>query len=154
MPKPFFNEVAGLCNFIKFFFAKFVRTPFLTEHLRWLLLTLKSAFEICQLPFSYAGTWELVNLFVGIKIFTKHICYENLATQCTHSSRRFAIDSTSKFHVESLSRFHQLWKVNPGVNYDILSTWKFRREFDFQNRWNIDEFSTWIFLCCFNVEST
>ena len=51
MPKPFFNEVAGLCNFIKFFFAKFVRTPFLTEHLRWLLLTLKSAFEICQLPF-------------------------------------------------------------------------------------------------------
>ena len=34
------------------------------------------------------------------------------------------------------------------------STWKFRRGFDFENRHNIDEFSTWIFPCCFDVEST
>ena len=28
--------------------------------------------------FSYAGTWELVNLFVGTKNFSYHICYENI----------------------------------------------------------------------------
>ena len=27
---------------------------------------------------SYAGTWELVNLFVGTKDFSYHICYENI----------------------------------------------------------------------------
>ena len=27
--------------------------------------------------FSYAETWELVNLFVGTKMFSYHICYEN-----------------------------------------------------------------------------
>ena len=26
--------------------------------------------------FSYAGTWELVNLFVGTKNFSYHTCYE------------------------------------------------------------------------------
>ena len=29
--------------------------------------------------FSYAGTWELVNLFVGTKNFSYHFCYENIA---------------------------------------------------------------------------
>ena len=29
-----------------------------------------------------------------------------------------------------------------------------RRGFNFQNRQNIDEFSTWIFLCRFDIEST
>ena len=28
--------------------------------------------------FSCAGTWELVNLFVGTKNFSYHICYENI----------------------------------------------------------------------------
>ena len=28
--------------------------------------------------FSYAGTWELVNLFVGTKKFSYHIGYENI----------------------------------------------------------------------------
>ena len=28
--------------------------------------------------FSYAGTWELVSLFVGTKNFSYHICYENI----------------------------------------------------------------------------
>ena len=36
----------------------------------------------------------------------------------------------------------------------IDSTWIFRREFDFQNRRNTDEFSAWIFLCRFDVKST
>ena len=43
----FFNKVVGACNFIKkenlarcfpVNFAKFLGTPFVTEHLRWLLL--------------------------------------------------------------------------------------------------------------------
>ena len=62
------------------------------------------------------------------------------------------IDLTSKFHVESSSKLHRFWKANPRGNYDIDSTWKCR--FDFQNWQNIDEFSTWIFRRCFNVEST
>ena len=73
--------------------------------------------------------------------------------QYTHL-RRFAFDSTSKFHVESSPRFHRFWKENPGGNYNIDSTWKFRRGFDFKNRRNIAEISTWIFLCRFEVEST
>ena len=28
--------------------------------------------------FSYSGNRELVNLFVGTKIFSYHICYENI----------------------------------------------------------------------------
>ena len=68
--------------------------------------------------------------------------------------RRFVIDSTSKLHVESPSRFHQFWKTNPGENYDIDSTWKFCRGFDFQSWQNIDEFSTWNFLCCLDVKAT
>ena len=34
------------------------------------------------------------------------------------------------------------------------STWIFRRRFDFQNWRNIDDFSTRIFLCRFDVKST
>ena len=30
--------------------------------------------------FSYAETWELLNLFVGTKNFCYHICYENLSS--------------------------------------------------------------------------
>ena len=57
----------------------------------------------------------------------------------------FAIDLTSKFQVESSSRFHRFGKANPRGNHDIDATRKFRHGFDFQNRQNIDEFSTWIF---------
>ena len=66
----------------------------------------------------------------------------------------FAINLTSKFHVESSSRCYRFWKANLRENYDINSTWKFQRGFEFQNRRIIDEFSTWIFVCFFNVEST
>ena len=43
------------------------------------------SYKICEIfkntyycRFSYAGTWELVNLFVGTKNFSYHICYENI----------------------------------------------------------------------------
>ena len=64
---------------------------------------------------------------------------------------RFAIEIPRGKFVEITHRF---WKANPRGNYNIDSTWKFRRVFDFQNRRNIDEFSTWIFLCHFDVKST
>ena len=32
-------------------------------------------FNNCR--FSYAETWELIDLFAGTKIFSYHICYEN-----------------------------------------------------------------------------
>ena len=34
--------------------------------------------------FSYAGTWELVNLFVGTKNFIQYICYENIGQKLQH----------------------------------------------------------------------
>ena len=58
---------------------------------------------------------------------------------------RIAIDSTSKFHVEKSSKLRRFWKASPRGNYDIDSTWKFQPAFDFQNRRNIDDFSTWTF---------
>ena len=64
------------------------------------------------------------------------------------------IDSTSKFHMERFCKLHRFWKANLLGNYDIDSVWKFWRGFDFQNRQNINECPKWIFICCFDVEST
>ena len=58
------------------------------------------------------------------------------------------------FLTNNWSRFHWFRKTNPRGNYDIDSTWKFPRGSDFQSQQNIDEFSTWIFLCRFDVRST
>ena len=44
--------------------------------------------EVLNTPycrFSYAATWELVNLFVGTKNFSYHICYENIGRKHTYS---------------------------------------------------------------------
>ena len=73
-------------------------------------------------------------------------------SQWTHL-HRFAINSTSKFHVKSLSRFRPFWKNTHG-NYGIDLTWKFWQGFNFQNRRNIDELFTWIFLFHFDIKST
>ena len=35
--------------------------------------------------FSYAGTWELVNLFVGTKYLSYHSCYENIGKGRKHN---------------------------------------------------------------------
>ena len=101
-------------------------------------------------------TGETLNFFIFCTKVWKHCVFSNDFSAITHWThpRRFAIDSTSKFHEEISSKLHRFWKVNPRGNYDIDSTWKFRRGFDFQNQRNIDEFSTWTFRCCFDVEST
>ena len=52
------------------------------------------------------------------------------------------LDPNGQIFVNSPSKLHRFWKANPRGNYDIDSTWIFRRGFDFQNRRNIDEFST------------
>ena len=45
-------------------------------NLKEILLNIESTLN-CR--FSYAGTWELVNLFVRTKKFIYHICYENIS---------------------------------------------------------------------------
>ena len=61
-----------------------------------------------------------------------------------------------QFDVEiTRGKFFEISSIlNPSGNYYINLTWKFQRGFDFQNRQNIDEFSTWNFLCRFDVKST
>ena len=98
-------------------------------------------------------TIALKDSFVEIPNAALKYFFPVILTQWTHV-RRFALDSMSNFHVENSSNLHQFWKANPRGNYDNDSMWKFRRGFNFQNRHNIDEFPTWIFLCRFNVEST
>ena len=97
--------------------------------------------------------WENVTSLESY-MFTATFETQSVLTSQWTNLRRFAIDSTSKLHVESSSRFHWFWKANPRGNHYIDSTWKFQRGFHSQNRRNIDEFSTWIFLCCFDVELT
>ena len=46
------------------------------EYARWYFQILR--FKCYNCRFSYARAWELVNLFVKIKIFSHHICYENI----------------------------------------------------------------------------
>ena len=80
-----FNKYAGLkaCNFIKkrlqhrFFpvkFAKFLRTPFLTEHVRWLLLEISHELSLyCiweQWMVSFRGTYWLCSVyFILLHVF-------------------------------------------------------------------------------------
>ena len=49
----------------------------------WRFYKTKRCIAYCR--FSYAGTWELVNLFVGTKNFSYHICYENIGRKHTYS---------------------------------------------------------------------
>ena len=65
----------------------------------------------------------------------------------------YIVDSPSIRHRNST------WKVRQNyidferqIHVEIMTS--IRRGFDFQNRRNIDEFSTWIFLCRFDVKST
>ena len=71
----------------------------------------------------------------------------------------FPMDTSSSIHhrfdVEiPRGKFVEISSILKGEprNNDIDSTWKFKRGFDFQNRRDIDEFSTWIFLWRFDVE--
>ena len=59
----------------------------------------------------------------------------------------------------SIRHRNSTWKVRGNyidferrIHVEIMTS--IRRGFDFQNRRNIDEFSTWIFLCRFDVKST
>ena len=63
----------------------------------------------------------------------------------TFSSIR--IGPTSKLHVE-----RAFIDFERRIHVEIMIS--IRRGFDFQNWQNIDDFSTWIFLCRFDVEST
>ena len=81
----FFNKYAGLkaCNFIKkrlqhkFFpvkFAKFLRTPFFTEHVRWMLLEISHELSLyCiweQWMVLFCGTYWLPSVyFTLLRVF-------------------------------------------------------------------------------------
>ena len=69
---------------------------------------------------------------------------------CSSILPRFNVELPRGKFVE----FTSILKGESTWNFDIDSMWKFRRGFNFQNRHNIDEFATWIFLCRFDVEST
>ena len=95
--------------------------------------------------------------FPGNQLLLSKTCSHNPQTrevqpQWKHLCQ-FTIDSTSKFHVESPSIFHRLWKANPRGKDGIELNWIIRPRLNFQNRWNIDVFSTWYFRCHFNVKS-
>ena len=120
-----------------------------------ILLTFSFLFFLCSiidlwLSSKYASGRNNKDL-VNFKL--TQICVSIKPSQWTHL-HWLAIDSMLKFDVESSSRFSWFWKVNPHGNYDINSTWKLRRGLDFQNRQNIDQLSTWVFLCRINVELT
>ena len=62
-------------------------------------------------------------------------------------------------HSPSIRRWNSTWKVHGNyidfkrrIHADIMTS--IQRGFDFQNWRNIDEFSTWNFLCRFDVKST
>ena len=55
--------------------------------------------------FSYAGTWGLVNLFVGTKNFNYHICYEIISRKhskilCSQETDRPWTDGTEQYASE------------------------------------------------------
>ena len=66
---------------------------------------------------------------------------------------RFDVEIPRGKFIDFSSKLHPFWQTNLRGNYDIGSTRIFRRGFDFQNRRNVDEFITWIFLCRSDVKS-
>ena len=81
------------------------------------------------------------------------ILFKLEARACKHPNGRIFVD------LPSIRRQNSTWKVRENyidferrIHVEIMTS--IRRGFDFQNRRNIDEFSTWIFLCRFDVKST
>ena len=73
-------------NLQKLLFADIVRScrsenmgKFLEKHPRWRIILVKLLLCLLYCRFSYGGNCELVNLFVGTKNFSYHICYENIS---------------------------------------------------------------------------
>ena len=63
--------------------------------------------------FSYAETWELVNLFVGTNNFSYHICYENIGRK--QQSTYFEVKrQTDHGPTESINQ-----SVNQSINQSI-----------------------------------
>ena len=75
-------------------------------------------FKVNYSRFSYAGTWELVNLFVGTKKFSYHIFHENIGRK--HSQL------TARLH-ETRSELKPVWNLKPLWN--VPFTWQFTWRF-------------------------
>ena len=79
----FFNKVAGLrlwCRCFPVHFAKFLRTPFLIEHLRWLLLFIDGAIPLHNLEFPKKKKRSIVNKRLFLPKFSElYIFHESLS---------------------------------------------------------------------------
>ena len=81
----------------------------------------------------------------------KRICNAYIPMDTFSSNRRrfdVKISRGKLFGITSILKCVSTW------NYDIDATWKIQRGFDFKNRRNIYEFSSWVFRRCFDVDST
>ena len=98
-----------------------------------------------------AGTQTYIHIDTHMHIFTLFITEVRSCIYVSLSAfQTIPMDTSSSirqgFDVEiPRGKFVEFISILKG-NCDIDSTWIFRPGFDFQNRQNIDEFSTWIFL--------
>ena len=123
---------------------------------KWRLINI-GTFEIPGINYQNYISSILTATFALKYKFSKSIMPKNPTSSANHPmgitssiQHRFGVEIPGGKFVEITS----IWKSESTGNYGIDSTWKFWRGFDFQNRRNIDEFSMWIFLCCFDVELT
>ena len=100
--------------------------------------------------FSCTGTWEVVNLFVGTKNFSYHICYEkmDIAKPCTHlqpapSTSTQLISTSTQLHPPPPSSFQpppsslqypqqylnqniaRNWTISPNLGWQIIKSCPF-----------------------------
>ena len=142
----FFQRKALLLVETMFFFAETI--PFSTSHFfQWKLFLLVKPF--------FFFFFFLFHLMEAAS-FSESCFFQWKSFLLVEPNGHIFVDSPSvrrQYSTWILRRdFNDFESQIPRENYDIDSTWKFRRGFDFQNRRNIDEFSTWIFLCRFEVE--
>ena len=95
----FFRKVAGLRLWHRYFpanFSKFLRTPFVTEHLRWLLLktTVNQPIfreKLVDLQLYYSRTFSQ-------EVF-KHMCFKHFTARKYYHGRTSANENVRKWHV-------------------------------------------------------
>ena len=95
-------------NLQKLLFADIVRScrsenmgKFLEKHPRWRIILVKLLLCLLYCRFSYGGNCELVNLFVGTKNFSYHICYENI---CGKHNKIYTLKSRFKRQRQTMDR--------------------------------------------------
>ena len=78
--------------------------------------------EHCR--FSYAGTWELVNLFVGTKKISYHICYESIGGK--HNKKLLSQETETDHGQTEMSNMLVKNKVLNEINKEGTLTQSFK----------------------------